>query len=136
MTKAKAPERRYFIVSEVSFIGGSMLAPGSRVTSDDLGEYKDPTTGEMTPVTPGTTLIETDENGELLDDERAEELQQVLGGLRVGASTSLSVPPTAPGGARLAQNNLVDAPGGDNEAEAVLAMTAGQPSPEAPKRRG
>jgi len=151
-------ELKHYVLIGVSFIGGSLLAPGSRVTSDDLGTYRDPATGTERPVKPGETLVEVTEDGKPIDDAAAWKLQGIAGQLSdmpIAAVQPFSPNPTAPqgapaqapGGVSLVEGHLRTAPPegvesnaaaaaraeqASNSANAVAAMTAG----EAPKRRG
>lgn len=149
---------RHFVVVSASFIGGSLLAPGSRVTSDELGTYKDPRTGEQVPVKPGETLVEVNADGSPVDDAAADKLAAVAGdaaGIPIAAVQPFSPNPTRPqgapgqpaGGVSLAEGQLRTLPAegvesnaaaearaeqGENAAAAVAAMTAG----DRPRRRG
>lgn len=137
---------KYYRLTEVSFIGGSLLAPGSFITSADLGIVKN-AKGEEEYVRPGATMVEVDEAGNPVNDAEAAKLQGAAAAL---VEVPLNTAPTqAPGGVSLAANSLRTAPEG--AADAVLAMqqdnldkapepagaiTAGQPLAEAPQRRG
>jgi len=154
---------KYYTLAGTSFIGGALLAAGSRVTSDDLGSYRDPADGKTKPVKPGELLIETDEAGRPLTDDGALALQGVLGdiaGQPIAAVAPFSPNPTRPqgapsqpaGGVSLAENALQTEPAtgveseeaaaaraeqAENNADAVAAIgAAGSPAPEAPQRRG
>ncbi len=151
-------ELKHYVLIGVSFIGGSLLAPGSRVTSDDLGTYRDPSTGTERPVKPGETLVEVTEDGRPIDEVAAWKLQSVAGQLSdmpIAAVSPFSPNPTAPqgapaqapGGVSLVEGHLRTGPAvgvesdaaaaaraeqAGNNAKAVEAMTAG----EKPRRRG
>lgn len=153
----RTDELKHYVLIGVSFIGGSLLAPGSRVTSDDLGTYRDPGTGTERPVKPGETLVEVTEDGRPIDEAAAWKLQSIAGQLSdmpIAAVQPFSPNPTrpqgapaqAPGGVSLVEGHLRTAPPegvesnvaaaaraeqADNSAAAVAAMTAG----EAPRRR-
>ena len=153
---------KYYRLTEVSFIGGALLAAGSIVTSQDLGTYTDPADGKEKEVKPGSALVEVDEAGKPKTDAGARALQAVLGNIapmEIAAVAPFSPNPTrpqgaptqAPGGLSLAENDLpqtAPAQGVESDeaaqargeqaekaAEAVQAMTAGQPKPEKPQRR-
>lgn len=151
-------ELKHYVLTGVSFIGGSLLAPGSRVTSDDLGTYRDPATGQERAVKPGETLVEVTEDGRPIDDTAAWKLQSVagmVGDMPIAAVQPFSPNPTAaqgapaqaPGGVSLVEGHLRTGPAqgvesdeaaaaraeqASNSAKAVEAMTAG----EKPRRRG
>lgn len=154
----RTDELKHYVLVGVSFIGGSLLAPGSRVTSDDLGTYRDPSTGRELPVKPGETLVEVTEDGRPIDETAAWKLQSIAGQLSVmpiaavqpfspNPTAAQGAPAQAPGGVSLAEQHLRTGPAtgvesdaaaaarseqADNSAKAVEAMTAGQ----APRRRG
>lgn len=115
-----------FLLSEVAFIGGTLLAPGSVVTSDDLGTFKDPKDGKEKAVKPPASSIEIDENGRPVSDDDADAYASLVGTLPAPAAEiqpftvggGQAMPSQAPGGPQLAGNQL------------------GQPSPVAPTRRG
>lgn len=149
---------KHYVLIGVSFIGGSLLAPGSRVTSDDLGTYRDPSSGEERSVKPGETLVEVNEDGTPVDETSAWRLQSVAGDLSdmpIAAVQPFSPNPTAPqgapaqapGGVSLVEGHLRTSPPqgvesnaaaqaradqAGNSADAVAAMTAGV----TPRRRG
>lgn len=149
---------KHYVLIETSFIGGSLLAPGSRVTSVDLGTYTDPTTGTVRPVKPGETLVEVHEDGSPVDRASADKLRAVAGdvaGIPIAAVQPFSPNPTRPqgaptqppGGVSLVEGALRTQPPqgvesneaaqaradqAGNAAQAVAAMTAG----EKPRRRG
>lgn len=149
---------KHYILTGVSFIGGSLLAPGSRVTSDDLGTYRDPATGTERPVKPGETLVEVTEDGRPIDETAAWKLQSLAGQMSdmpIAAVQPFSPNPTAaqgapaqsPGGLQLVEGHMRTGPAtgvesdaaaaaraeqAGNQASAVQAMTAG----EKPRRRG
>lgn len=117
---------RRFLLAEVAFIGGTLLAAGSIITSDDLGEYKDPKDGKPKPVKPPLSSIEIDENGRPVTAEGMEAYTSLIGSLppapadiqpfTVGGGQAL--PTQAPGGVQLAGQQL------------------SQPAAVAPTRRG
>lgn len=117
---------RRFLLTEVSFIGGTLLVPGSVVTSEDLGEYKDPEGGKLKPVRPPASSIEIDANGQPVSSDDAESYTALVGSLPTPAA---QVQPFAPGGGVASPTQ---APGGPSIAANQLA----QPSPVAPSRRG
>lgn len=153
----RSDKLRHFVTTEVQFIAGSLLAPGSRVTSDDLGQFRDPVSGDMRAVEPARSMVEVDANGQPIDDLNAAKMQGVVGdfaGVPIAAVQPFSPNPTRPqgaptqppGGVSLADNALhVLPPEGvesnaaaaaraeqaDASSKAVQAITAG----EAPKRR-
>lgn len=151
---------RHFILTDVSFIGGVLLAAGSRITSDDLGTYVDPADGKTKPVKPGETLVEVDETGAPVNDRDYDRLRTVLAdvaGVPIApvmpfapnATKAQAAPAQPPGGVAIAENQLPLRPANgvesdeaaearrqqaDNAADTVEAMTNG-PKSEAPQRR-
>jgi hypothetical protein len=151
-------ELKHYVTIGVSFIGGSLLAVGSRVTSDDLGTYRDPSSGVERQVKPGETLVEVNADGTPVDATAAWRLQSVAGNLSdmpIAAVQPFAPNPTAPqgapaqppGGVSLVEGHLRTSPpqGVESDeaaqaradqagrsADSVAAMTAG----EAPRRRG
>lgn len=154
---------KHFVLSGVSFIGGALLAVGSRVTSDDLGTYIDPKDGEEKDVTPGRTLIEIDgATGQPVNKADYAALQGIAGSLSVEPIAAVAPfapnptkaqgsPTQPPGGVSLANNALRTGPAEGVESndaaaarleQAVNAAKATQaigserrPAPEAPTRR-
>lgn len=140
-----------FVVIAPSFIGGSLLAPGSRVTQDDLGYASDPVTGAVVPTKAGDTLAAINPDGSPFDDEAAYKLHSIagqLGEMPIAAVAPFSPNPTRPqgapaqppGGVMMAENQMRTAPAvgvesdqaaaarlehSDNAAAMVQAMTAG-----------
>lgn len=149
---------RHFVLVATSFIGGSLLAPGSRVTDADLGTYVDPADGRTKAVKPGETLVEVNEDGSPIDQAGAYKLQAIAGdttGYQVAAVAPFSPNPTRPqgaptqtaGGVSLVEGQLRTLPPegvesnaaadarsqqAENAARSVDAMTAGVE----PRRRG
>lgn len=153
----KTGKLRHYVLTGVSFIGGTLLAPGSRVTSDDLGTYRDPVSGEELPVKPGELLVEVNPDGSPIDDVAAWKLQSIAGQLSdmpIAAVQPFAPNPTQPqgapaqppGGVSLVDRQLRTSPAdgvesdaaaaarsdqAGRQATAVAAMTAG----EKPRRR-
>lgn len=117
---------RRFLLAEVAFIGGTLLAAGSVVTSEDLGEFKDPKDGKIKAVKPPLSSIEIDEAGRPVTAEGAEAYAQLVGSLPPAPA---EVMPFTPGGGQALASQ---APGGVQLAGQQLPQAA----PEAPKRRG
>lgn len=117
---------RRFLLAEVAFIGGTLLAAGSVVTSDDLGEYKDPKDGKLKPVKPPMSSIEIDEAGRPVTAEGAEAYAALVGSLPPAPA---EIQPFTPGGGQALPSQ---GPGGVQLAGQQLPQAA----PEAPKRRG
>ena len=115
-----------FLLTEVAFIGGTLLTPGSVITSEDLGTYKDPQDGKQKGVRPPASSIAIDENGQPLSKEDADNYAALVGSLPppvaqiqpFTAGGGEAFPSQPPGGPMLAANQL------------------GQPSAVAPTRRG
>lgn len=122
---AKATFKRY-LLTEVAFIGATLLAVGSVVTSDDLGEYKDPDDGKMKPVRPPASSIEIDENNRPVSKEDADAYVALIGSLPAPAA---EIQPFTPGGGQAMPSQ---APGGPQ----LAANQISQPSPVQPTRRG
>ena len=109
---------KHFVLSEVSFIGGALLAVGSRVTSDDLGTYIDAKDGKEKEVSPGRTLIEIDgDTGQPVNKGDYAALQGIAGSLSV--EPIAAVAPFAPHPTR-AQGAPAQPPGGVSLAERGL----------------
>lgn len=147
---------KYFILVAPSFIGGALLAPGSRVTSDDLGTYTDPATGKEKPVKPGETLAEIDERGNPVSEDDALKMNAVadeLAGMPIAPVQPFSPNPTKaqaapaqpPGGVALVEKSLNTAPAEGVESDEAAAAraahadeqakTVGAITAESPKRR-
>lgn len=115
-----------YMLAEVAFIGGTLLAVGSIVTSDDLGTYKDPKTGKKKPVRPPASSIEVDENNRPVSAEDGDNYAQLVGTLPAPAA---DIAPFTPGGG---QGMPAQPPGSVQ----LAAQQVSQPSPVAPSRRG
>jgi len=121
-----ATKYRRFLLTEVSFIGSTLLVPGSVVTSDDLGEYKDPVDGKLKPVRPPASSIEIDADGRPVSKDDAESYSALVG----------SLPPAAPEAAAFAPGGGVASPTQAPGGPSIAANQLAQPSPVAPTRRG
>lgn len=115
---SKAKNQRWMLAS-VGFFG-SLLAPGSIITQDDLGfvTVKDEDGKEKRePVKPPRDAIEIDEAGNPVDKRRSDDMAEILGHAAIPFGGA--APAQSPGGLQLAANNLNNLP----------AITAGHPNP-------
>lgn len=119
---------RRFIITEPAFIAGSLLAPGSIVTSDDLGTYVDPVSKKDKPVRPPASSIEVDENGDALSAEEHDQLVSLLAG--IAPAVQSPVAPFDPEARYRGQGAPAQSPGGPQFAAVDL------PQPASPSRRG
>ena len=115
-----------YLLAEVAFIGGTLLAVGSVITSDDLGEFKDPKDGKIKAVKPPASSIEIDADGRPVSSEDAEAYADLVGQM---PAPRAQVMPFAPGGGEAMP---AQQPGGLQLAGNQL----NQPSAVAPQRRG
>lgn len=105
---------KIYMLTQAAFIAGTLLAPGSRITSDDLGTFKDGD-GKDQPVRPPSTAIEVDANGQPVSDEDGAAFEAMLSAapidpdlispVSIGAG-GIGAPAQAPGGVHLAANQL------------------------------
>lgn len=121
-----AAKFKRFLLSEVAFIGGTLLAPGSIVTSDDLGTFKDPKDGKEKPVRAPASAIEVDESGRPVSSDDADAYASLVGSMPAPAA---EIAPFAPGGGQAMPSQQ---PGGVQ----LAGQQVNQPSPVAPTRRG
>lgn len=115
---SKAKNQRWMLAS-VGFFG-SLLAPGSVITQDDLGfaKVKDEDGKErLVAVAPPRDAIEVDEAGQPVDKRRSDDMAEILGYAAIPFGGA--APAQSPGGLQLAANNLNNLP----------AITAGHPNP-------
>lgn len=116
-----------WILANVAFIAGSLVAPGSIITEEDLGkvETKDEETGKtkLVPVKPPHDAIEIDAKGNPKDSDRAGDLSELLGTLAIHVGGA-SAPAQTPGGVSLAANEMTP------------AITAGHANPNDVARGG
>lgn len=106
---------KIYMLTQAAFIAGTLLAPGSRITSEDLGTFKDGD-GKDQPVRPPSTAIEVDARGAPVSEDDASAYEAMLSAapidpglvspVSIGAG-GIGAPAQAPGGVHLAANQLV-----------------------------
>lgn len=119
---------RRYILTEPAFIAGTLLAVGSRVTSDDLGSFTDPVTKKEVAIKPPASSIEIDENGDALTAEDHATLVELLAGIAPAHQAPIS--PFNADAAYLPQGAPAQPAGGPMFAAGDLPQAA------APSRRG
>ena len=119
---------RRYILTEPAFIAGTLLALGSRVTSEDLGSFTDPVTKKEVAIKPPASSIEIAENGDALTAEDHATLVELLAGIAPAVQAPIS--PFNAEAAYLPQGAPAKPAGGSIFAAGDLPQAA------APSRRG
>lgn len=102
---------KHYMLTSPAFIGGTLLAEGSRINDADLGKAKDKN-GKLVQVRPPSDAIEVDVNGQPVNDEAAQQMAALAGDLHEDEIAPVApfapfptqpqgAPPQAPGGVQV-----------------------------------